>query len=65
MYLSEMLCGIINYIHSKNGIVKVTNVLVSAVARIYQLVGCSGYVHLTRSLELKFLNWNDSIIFHF
>ena len=36
-------------LHCKNGIVKVTNVglLVSAVARIEQLVCCSGYIHLT------------------
>ena len=34
----------IHRVHCKNRIVKITNVLVSAVARM--LVGCSGYIHL-------------------
>ena len=39
-----LVCIII--IHCKKKIVKITNLMVSTVARIYQLVGCSEYIQL-------------------
>ena len=33
-------------LYNKNKIVKITNLVFSTVARIYQLVGCSVYIHL-------------------